>query len=106
MNTGCPFCRLEAAGEHEATCPNKEIVKSNRFLDALNADSIEIRPSPAQILIGQYIELLSAYAMTADAAELAGDQLGVVKLTQVSLFIEKALKAKIDEIVALVELTK
>jgi hypothetical protein len=110
MITGCPYCSINTAGEHELTCPNRPSTKipylGNKFLDALDADSIEIRPGPAQVLIGQYIELLSAYAMTLDAVELAGEQLGVVKLTQVSLFIEKALKAKIDEIVALMELTK
>jgi len=109
MNHGCPYCSINTAGEHEVTCPNKKHISinlENKFLDALNADSIEIRPGPAQVLIKQYTELLSAYAMTLDAVELAGEQLGVVKLTQVSLFIEKALKEKISEIVALMELTK
>ena len=110
ITSRCPYCRINTAGDHEVTCPNavvrKEVGLQSKFLDALNADTIEIRPGPAQVLIGQYIELLTAYAMTMDAVELAGEQLGIVKLTQVSLFIEKALKIKINEIVALMEITK
>jgi hypothetical protein len=70
----------------------------------LNADTIEIRPGPAQVIISQYIELLSAYAMTLDAIELAGEQLGEEKLYKVSQYIECALKLKIDEIIALQEI--
>lgn len=106
---GCQYCKIDTAGGHEVNCPNyyntnvKKIAGVNKFLEALNADTIEIRPGPVQVLIGQYVELLSAYALTIDAIEVAGDQLGTEKLTKVSLFIESALKNKINEIVALEE---
>lgn len=104
--SGCPYCSVNSAGTHEVNCPNYSKPKSSLdiFLDKLNSDTIEIRPGPAQVLIGQYIELLSAYGMTMDAIELAGEQLGIEKLKKVSLYIEKALQEKINEIVALQEI--
>ena len=101
---GCPKCEVDSAGNHQLHCPNRpKISEVDKFLAALNPSAVNIHGGPVQILIGQYIELLSAFAMTLDAIELTGDKLEIYKLEKVCLFIEKALKSKIDEIVVLQE---
>ena len=102
----CQFCSMDTAGKHQPHCPNNQDTNTSsmdRFFDALKDSATEYKPRPAQVLIGEYIELLSAYAMTVDTMELAGEELGMERLKKVVQFIENALDKKLDEIAALQE---
>ena len=97
----CIFCIIDSAGNHEATCPNYRVQPEGlvNFLGHVGENKIA-----TQTVIQQYIELLTAYAMTLDAIELVGDTLGTSNLKKVALYIESALQDKINEIVALQEI--
>lgn len=63
----------------------------------------EIQSRPEQVLIEEYITLLSAFAMTSDAVELTGETIGTERLMKVALFIQEVLSRKVDEIIAFEE---
>ena len=98
----CPFCNM-MGGKHQRTCSS---LQSNSLLDqfmAAQQAKSEMKSDVVNVLIEQYIGLMTAYAMTLDACEFAGKSLGKDRLTRLARFIEDAVDTKIDEILAVYE---
>ena len=101
----CMFCSQDSAGKHQPYCPNSNVGKNAdfvRFLDELSSDSnIELRPFDS--LIEKYMGLVSAFMMTTDLIDVAGDQFGVERLEAVAAYVLKKLDECIGAIAALQE---
>ncbi len=99
----CAFCSVDASGNHQRHCPsstNKTQFKN--FLDSLSFnDNIDLRPFDS--LIEKYMGLMSAYMMTMDMIEVAGEMFGEQRLTVVGNYVLDKLNVCIDEIVELEE---
>ncbi len=103
MINNCTFCSLDSAGNHQFHCPShKRETDFVGFLNQLGSDSnIELRPFDS--LIEKYMGLMSAYMMTVDLLEVAGETFGAERLDTVASYILTKLDECISAITALQE---
>jgi hypothetical protein len=102
INYDCEFCSPTSGGNHQLHCPLSRKSEFARFLDTFGSDSnIELRPFDS--LIEKYMGLMSAYMMTVDLLEVAGETFGPERLEAVADYVLDKLDICISEIVSLQE---